>query len=479
MYCRCISVARSDDMGNARASTRGTGNSTATHAFFVYAYIKAKLIVNLHGSSARGKKKSMTISKPIKFICLAFFTWAIALAVISQIAAFTDLIQGDYGYQTFQISDWMINYEGGFVRRGLIGQILWTIYQCHPYPIVYAIACIYYLSLAVFTLILSRTLIRSGVSLYILPFTICLFYGLGESVLGFRRDYLVLTITCCIFLCYNQYLTSRSKQSLLMIYILSILVLLAQESTFFFTFPILMLHTLAYEKKDKIKNLLILWIPAIITMGLVCIFKGTERTPALIWNSWMDCITTFPLGNNTGIGAGVAFLSNGLNVINSHFTTVWGGYKSTILNLYSFVAIYYLVTRINTINLNWYPLKPIDKISLSNILLAQWICLIPMYGFLSCDFGRVMTYWTLSSLLFYCALRGSHCQHLPYLSKISLAIQKRIDKIKALNNPIVYLFILISIPLAPYTGSTFFGCFRSIIPYDTLLSTWNLIRQFI
>ena len=154
-------VARSDDMGNARASTRGTGNSTATHAFFVYAYIKAKLIVNLHGSSARGKKKSMTISKPIKFICLAFFTWAIALAVISQIAAFTDLIQGDYGYQTFQISDWMINYEGGFVRRGLIGQILWTIYQCHPYPIVYAIACIYYLSLAVFTLILSRTLIRS------------------------------------------------------------------------------------------------------------------------------------------------------------------------------------------------------------------------------------------------------------------------------------------------------------------------------
>lgn len=26
-------------------------------------------------------------------------------------------------YTNFTISDWMINYEGGFVRRGLIGQI--------------------------------------------------------------------------------------------------------------------------------------------------------------------------------------------------------------------------------------------------------------------------------------------------------------------------------------------------------------------
>lgn len=431
------------------------------------------------GRLQKGKEKSMIISKPIKFICLALFTWAIVLAVISQIAALTDLFQGDYGYQTFQISDWMINYEGGFVRRGLIGQILWTIYQCHPYPIAHAIACIYYLSLAVFTLILSKILIRSGVSIFVLPFTICLFYGLGELALGFRRDYLVLTITCCIFLCYNQFLNSRNKKSLIMIYCLSVLVLLAQESTFFFTFPILMLHTLAYEKRDKIKNLLILWTPAIITMGFACIFKGTERTPELIWQSWMDCLTTYPLGNNTGIGAGVAFLSNGLNVISSHFTIVWGGYKSCILNLYSFVAIYYLVININTINLNWYPIKHIDKISLSNILLAQWICLIPMLGFLSCDFGRVITYWTLSSLLFYCILQEKHCQHLPFLSRISLAIQKRIDNIKALNNPIVYLFILVSIPLAPYTGSTFFGCFRSIIPYDALLSAWNLIRQFI
>lgn len=31
-----VGVARSTVMGNAKASTRGTGDGTATHAFFVY-----------------------------------------------------------------------------------------------------------------------------------------------------------------------------------------------------------------------------------------------------------------------------------------------------------------------------------------------------------------------------------------------------------------------------------------------------------
>lgn len=422
----------------------------------------------------------MSSSKFIKCICFVLFCWAIILAVNTQVHNFLDLMHGGYGYQIFPISDWMINYEGGFVRRGLIGQILWTIYQCHPYPIVYAIACIYYVSYLVFSVLICRLLMHKGVSIFVLPFTICLFYGLGEYIIGFRRDYIVLAMTCCIFLCYNQYLSTQNKKFVFLIYGLSILVLLIHESTFFFTFPILILHTFFTAGRcNSIKKLFVLWSPAVITMGLVCIFKGNPQIPEMIWKSWMDCITNYPLNGDKGIGLGVAFLSNGLNVIGSHFVTVWGGYKLVILNLYGFVAIYYLVTRINTINLNWYPLKSIDRIFLSNILIIQLFCLTPMLGFLSCDFGRVMAYWTLSSLLFYCCLQNSRIQGIPYLSRLSKVVQDWIDKRKALNHPLVYLFVLVSMPLVPYTGSTFFGCFRCIASYDMLLSVWKSVRHLI
>jgi hypothetical protein len=42
-------------------------------------------------------------------------------------------------YETFGISDWLINYQGGFLRRGLAGEVLWRLYQLHPYNVVYVI----------------------------------------------------------------------------------------------------------------------------------------------------------------------------------------------------------------------------------------------------------------------------------------------------------------------------------------------------
>ena len=32
-------------------------------------------------------------------------------------------------YSEWQYSDWLINYQGGFIRRGLIGEILFQIYS--------------------------------------------------------------------------------------------------------------------------------------------------------------------------------------------------------------------------------------------------------------------------------------------------------------------------------------------------------------
>ena len=36
-------------------------------------------------------------------------------------------LMGAFVYSNFELDDWMINYEGGFVRRGLMGQLLYEV----------------------------------------------------------------------------------------------------------------------------------------------------------------------------------------------------------------------------------------------------------------------------------------------------------------------------------------------------------------
>ena len=43
------------------------------------------------------------------------------------------------GYNGFEISDWMINYQGGFVRRGLVGELLFMLEKVKPYNLRYAV----------------------------------------------------------------------------------------------------------------------------------------------------------------------------------------------------------------------------------------------------------------------------------------------------------------------------------------------------
>lgn len=45
-------------------------------------------------------------------------------------------------YSSFRISDWLINYSDGFIRRGLLGTLLLRFYNLFPHPISMTIAVI-------------------------------------------------------------------------------------------------------------------------------------------------------------------------------------------------------------------------------------------------------------------------------------------------------------------------------------------------
>ena len=98
-------------------------------------------------------------------------------------------VQFPFAYESFEISDWLINYEGGFVRRGLIGQILLGAYQIVPFDVKTVIIAFDLLWFALFAGLMINAFRHQRWSL--LPFVFALALTNG-GIPRVRRDYLIM-----------------------------------------------------------------------------------------------------------------------------------------------------------------------------------------------------------------------------------------------------------------------------------------------
>ena len=187
----------------------------------------------------------------------------------------------DFNYHGFEFSDWMINYEGGFVRRGIIGEILLKIYQWHPYSLQTVVIVIMSVAFLILFKLLIRLFNKEGWSYMLLlaPFFVVSLMGLYPYHI--RRDFIAILITWEIFHLYHQYTKNQKVGSLIAMHALSIFTLLMHEASFFFTFPILFYHycyTFKTKKEMVFTKLIkgcLFFSPALITMFLFVFIKET------------------------------------------------------------------------------------------------------------------------------------------------------------------------------------------------------------
>lgn len=372
-------------------------------------------------------------------------------------------INNDCLYGSWHISDWLINYEGGFVRRGLCGEILYGLYQVHPYPVRDMILILGFIGFFFFMVLLIGLFRREGWSpmLLIAPYLIQIPTFLGIGLFWLRKDHWLLLLAYGIFYSYTRYIRHRDILSLVAMQFLSVVVLLIHEAAFFFTFPLLIVHyfLVTYRKirfvGKSLGTAVLFFLPAVLTMGAVCLFKGNQAVAEAIWTSWKPCMTAYPLpGDINNIGLSVNALTwNTLSTFKFHMTVNWMGYflKSipsfpfTLLNL---AGVYYLVSRLNTVDLGWNRLKKFDSSRMGLFLLLQGIFMIPLFTVLSCDFGRTIPYWVFSSLFAYHFLKEEASVFPMGLNRASEWLQNQISKIRWLSVPWVYFLILVFLPVS-------------------------------
>ena len=123
-----------------------------------------------------------------------FIFFLIILICVSQIIKFYSYYQE---YSAWQYSDWLINYQGGFVRRGLIGEILFKIYSFTYIRLDYLVLILLYLLFSISSLVLVKSvkyIKNSFIDLLIFLSPGFFIYPLMNSEVIGRKDILLFSI---------------------------------------------------------------------------------------------------------------------------------------------------------------------------------------------------------------------------------------------------------------------------------------------
>ena len=412
--------------------------------------------------SSRRHTNANRVEIVFSWLVLVFFSGAVMMG------CFKNFRPLGWDFQSYELSDWLINYEGGFVRRGLLGQVLMELEKLHLYDVRLAIALIIAVCSVAILWILVHIFRKEGWTLLIIPTGLCLGYTF-MNVWG-RRDLLSLTMTFFIFLSYRQ-AVSKPRQWIqwTIFHTLSVLQILIHEASFFYTFPILMLHYFYRLHKQHISvpmsivKCLLQFLPMLLTMGIVCIFKGDQHVSEAIWASWNDVFNAFAPQALTTPGESVLALGwdAGETFGNHLYTSYLGCFHPTYwgipMTLFNLLATYFLLTRVSSVRTGLYPHKGMNHTMMSDIALVQFVALLPMYTVLSCDWGRTLPYLVISSVFFYHLFKQEAPLFSRRLNCISSRLQATISGNRILTLPAIYILLVLLIPIPRYH-----------IPFDSL-----------
>ncbi|MDO6389179.1 hypothetical protein Q4E40_03500 [Pontibacter sp. BT731] len=317
-------------------------------------------------------------------------------------------IMNGYEKESWHITEYLINYQGGFVRRGLLGEALFHVSQftsSSPYYIIITLSLSAYIGLVYF---ITRAFIKKGYPIFILPFV----FFLGNPIINdfwVRKDIIELLL----FILIIHLATKTGKRFIVLINTVLIAGILIHESIAFFCLPILAL--IFFYKNRKAENAQYFYtsvlftflqlLPALTAFLSVVYFKGSVSAADIIWQSWRD--VKFPIENEayTTPQASIDGISWTLSKGLSYFYITIKNFDFDIYAPFAWVliitSIYFVLININNLNFGIFRHKTggnINRAYLSALLLIQLIAVVPLF-ILGWDYGRWVFLWTTSSFI--------------------------------------------------------------------------------
>lgn len=300
-------------------------------------------------------------------------------------------------------ADYLYNYGGGFIRRGLSGEILFLVNDYLHIPPVIFCNTISVLCFGILAYFIIRHFRREGLGWYVLLGSFALesisVYGIDFM----RRDYMELALMLAILTLHRK---MRFTPWLIAGNAIAIFALLLHEATFFFMIPALVLIT--NLRTGNILKATAAWLPAIAVFLICCLFKGTPEQQQPI----IDAINYhFPgLLNEENIPWALQFIgmdSSKVFKLHIEYNITAMPHRLPIpafaFTLFLICYVFYMAIAM-PLAFARKTIAPNTRNALARILIIQLICLLPMFLLLSCDISRICVYWVISSYIVYLSL---------------------------------------------------------------------------
>ena len=409
------------------------------------------------------KKKSHRIEKNIT-------TYFFILIIISTL--FNLLTNRNY-YNVWTVGEWLINYQGGFVRRGLFGSIIYKIsygLNINPIYIVHLLTIVFFISF----LYLLKDCRKYFSSLFLLSPIVSLAPLLGNYLV--RKD---ISGIVAYALCTNLITKEKNLTNFLFINLISSISILNHESYFFYSVPSLfLLHFFSSKKINtnnnffKIFKTIIYTIPTLIVSILVFYFNGNYEMASKINQSWLNLSSVItneqfinPFFPSGAIGSLSWTFNKGISLPLSIFNKFDGGgliWIPAAWMLLIFICAQIFIGDKDNLNRN---LK-------LNVLLMQLTFITPLF-ILGWDFGRWIFLWISSSIFLTISLLRIKAMKKNDLSNLDKICPKFL--IKLFNGFELcgfkkFFYLLLSIPHCCFSIQNYLNTLPIVFPFQIFLN---------
>ena len=358
-----------------------------------------------------------------------FLLFLLIAVTISQIIKFYSYYEE---YSDWQYADWIINYQGGFVRRGFIGEILFKLHYHTNIRLDLLILILVCSLLVLNTKFLIKTLsfiVNSRLNILIFLSPGFFLYSLTNSEVVGRKD--ILFTTFLGFMVF--YFEKINKNFRLFIFILILYLLCLSHSGFLFYSPYLavlyFLIIISENEKIVFKDIFLICANLIIIFLLIFFNQGNES----IVYSICESVEKF-ISNRCGISDQISWLSKSKSDYyfskftnsNLFFLKTFFVYLLSLFLVFIFISIKLKNSYFQTHN------KYLNNLNPFYVILFLFFCTFPVF-ILGIDWGRYisLSYTGTFFLYIYC------------LKKNLIKFSRNFEKFHLINLKTFYVLIFI------------------------------------
>lgn len=342
-----------------------------------------------------------------------------------------------YGYP-----EMLIDFSGGFVRRGLLGEII------HRFAVITGISPLHIIRIicmAAFTFVaiyFFRRFRQGNLNWWLLLSPLML-SSINDII---RKDFLLIALLIAIYELLRY--TQPSDFKIFFVILLSALGIFLHEAFLFWGIPVAML-TLLSKKNTRRQGI----IGTLILIGLffmMTLFKGNERQGLAIIDGWHSFPDLAKLEFRSSIGA-LAWDTRQTFAkhIYKNFCNGYSPWFVVPIRLLMMLCIYYLLSNFlfTFHNIN-HDTPESEKTAFSALLLFSLLCLLPMFTILSCDYGRLYQYVSFSTVGAYITLEHSQLINL-FPSRVLRSVASFNAMLTQFVKPRAALMVIMLIIISP------------------------------